>query len=290
MQCLVDSALGAFDWDTFCTFAIPFTLMCAVAITRAADFNSLRYSCILLALIGASLVRLVPWFTLNANLEKASDYAINVAKYDPHQQLDTRKYSLSTRLRDVGLKDKAFAIAKELNEKDGKSNAVPKNNYAMNLVDAGRYDEALVVYREIVGKYPGYYNANANLGELYVEHYDQNDSARKYLDRALSIRPDASDVLYALAFVEIKAGRFNEAREKLLRTIASNPLHADAHAKLGMVDVQLGNINEGVMHLDKAVELGGIPTPTLMWICQTYQKLGLPAKEKICRDAMAKVK
>lgn len=283
----LDLKLGAMDWDIFSLFSFPLLVFPIMAFANSARTDKAR---ILVVVLGLSLIRLVPWLVINANVENAADYAMNIAKYDAHQQSGTRKYSLSMRLRDAGLNDLALLVSKDLFEREGNENPVARNNYALSLRDKGNYDEARKIWSEITRVAPGYYHANANLGELYVQVYNQPDSAYKYLSKAHSLRPDASDVLYALAFLDMRAMRFAEAREKFRKVTELNPLHGDAYAKVGMIAMQLGDKNEAVSFFDKAIETGGIPEPTRAFICNAYRQFGLKDKHEKCLKADKKPK
>ncbi len=160
----------------------------------------------------------------------------------------------------------------------------------VELINSGRHSEAIEILKEIVRDYPGYFKGNANLGELYLEHYNQYDSAYKYLNIAKNQDSTSSFVLYALSFIELKRGNVDHAERYLKKVIYYNPEHGDAYAKLGMIFLHKGNIDEGIKYLEKAINTGGIPPPTINRICQIFDELGFKDKNRSCLRKMSQKK
>jgi tetratricopeptide (TPR) repeat protein len=273
---IADFKLGAFDWDVTSMAGFPIVLFSIVSV-KNIDEGLRSRSALILFVFSLALLKLFPWIEINGNLMKAAGFVMDTAKYDAHQQLNTRIYSMSTRLRELGLVKQSLELSKVLIKTDSQ-NPVAQNNYAQDLIQQGNYSEALEILQSLTERFPGYFYGNSTLGKLYYEKIGKVDSAQKYLAKALQIRPDASDILYALAFIHLREAKFDTARNELLLTIASDPLHSNAHAALGLIDVQLGNVKEGIEHLDKSLSLGGLPKQTLEVISQTFEKLGLHEK------------
>ncbi|UCC80316.1 MAG: tetratricopeptide repeat protein [Candidatus Zixiibacteriota bacterium] len=130
-------------------------------------------------------------------------------------------------------------------------------NFANLCYNAGRYDRAHDLYKEILEKDPGHAGAMARLGDIYGEkkefqtaigYYNQaldieqdncnlwfrlgvlyfqeikdNDSAINAFGRAVELCPEDKDAFINLSIALIMGGRFDEAVEKLSGYVVDNP-------------------------------------------------------------------
>ena len=82
-------------------------------------------------------------------------------------------------------------------------------------VETGNMDKAISFNKEAVE----YDDEDAivldNLGQAYYRVANDKETAKKYFDKALEIKPGQIDTLYFLALYDIDAGRKEEALEKL---------------------------------------------------------------------------
>jgi len=77
------------------------------------------------------------------------------------------------------------------------------------------------------------FHASAELAWLYCEYLDDLDRARKYVERALELRPDMPSVLDTAGWIHYKAGEHAEAIQLLSRAYKSMPTNATVGYHLG---------------------------------------------------------
>ncbi len=100
------------------------------------------------------------------------------------------------------------------------------------LVDMGRIDPAIVHLKACIAVDANYYPAVVNLGEAYLEKNDST-TARPYLDRALTLRPEGTEALVDIGFIYDTQGDWKTAITYYNRAIRSDPLRPEAYIDLG---------------------------------------------------------
>jgi len=161
-------------------------------------------------------------------------------------------------------------------------------NYATELQEAGRTDEAAKEFSEAIRLNPGSAKAHVNLGSLLAAK-GQLDEAQSHFERALKIEPNNAEYhsgyAYFLdqlghndeaaaecetairlapkspqahygygAFLE-KHGKAEEAIAKYRQTLQLAPNHVDAHIDLGSLVFEKGELAEAREHFQKASAL-----------------------------------
>jgi tetratricopeptide (TPR) repeat protein len=161
-------------------------------------------------------------------------------------------------------------------------------NYATELQDAGRTDEAAKEFSKAIRLSPGSAKAHVNLGSLLTAN-GQLDEAQKHFQQALRIEPNNAEYhsgyAYLLdqlggtdeaaaesetavhlapsspqahysygAFLE-KHGKPDEAVAQYRQTLQFDPNHLDAHIDLGNLLFENGEIAEAREHFQKATVL-----------------------------------
>jgi tetratricopeptide (TPR) repeat protein len=161
-------------------------------------------------------------------------------------------------------------------------------NYATELQEAGRADEAAKEFAEAIRLNPGSAKAHVNLGSLLTSK-GEFDEAQNHFERALQIEPKNAEYhsgyAYLLdqrgrkeqavsecetairlapkspqahygygAFLE-KHGQPEEAITKYRQALQYDPNHMDAHIDLGSLLLERGELTEAREHFEKASEL-----------------------------------
>jgi tetratricopeptide (TPR) repeat protein len=161
-------------------------------------------------------------------------------------------------------------------------------NYATELQDAGRTDEAAKEFSEAIRLNPGSAKAHVNLGSLLTakgqldeaqRHFEQalrieptnaeyhsgyaylldqlgrNDQAAVESETAIRLAPSSPQAHYGYgAFLE-KHGKIDEAIAKYRQTLQWDPNHLDAHIDLGSLLFERGEMAEAREHFQKASAL-----------------------------------
>jgi len=118
----------------------------------------------------------------------------------------------------------------------------------------GDADAAVVLYGRAAGRDPGFVAARFHLGRA-LGALGRNDEAARELERALAARPDAPDILYALAIVEQERGRPGAAAAALGRAIGANPAFLDAYLTLADILVAEGRPDAAERVAERAAKL-----------------------------------
>ncbi len=127
-------------------------------------------------------------------------------------------------------------------------------NLAINLVQLGKLQPAEGEFKKALELEPRNYDANHNLGELYVRA-GKVPAATPYLENAQRINPTADDNGYDLALAYIVTDRLADARQ-LLHNLLKQKDSAELHNLLGEVEekdskfVDAANEYELAAHLD----------------------------------------
>ncbi|HEY4439174.1 MAG TPA: tetratricopeptide repeat protein [Candidatus Elarobacter sp.] len=100
------------------------------------------------------------------------------------------------------------------------------------LVDLKRVDDAIGHLKSCLQNDAYYYPAVVNLGEAYLEK-DDPATARPYLDRALSLRPEGNEALVDIGYIYDLQGDWKTAVAYYNRAIRSDPLRPEAYIDLG---------------------------------------------------------
>jgi tetratricopeptide (TPR) repeat protein len=161
-------------------------------------------------------------------------------------------------------------------------------NYATELQEAGRVDEAAKEFSEVIRLNPGSAKAHVNLGSLLTSkgqldeaqtHFEQalrieprnaeyhsgyaylldqlgrKDEAAAECETAIRLAPSSPQAHYGYgAFLE-KHGKPEEAIAKYRQTLQLDPSHLDAHIDLGNLLFENGEIAEAREHFQKASAL-----------------------------------
>src|SRR6202049_3530174 len=127
-------------------------------------------------------------------------------------------------------------------------------NLAINLAQLGKLQPAEAEFKKALDLEPQNYDANHNLGELYVRA-GKVPAATPYLEQAQRINPAAYDNGYDLAIAYIVSNRLPDARQ-LLQTLLKQKDSAELHNLLAEVEekdgkfVAAANEYELAAHLD----------------------------------------
>lgn len=197
--------------------------------------------------------------------------------------------SVLTYMRNNVWKDEITLSTDSIKKSPGKGR--PYNNRGDALVDAGRYEEALLDFDKAVELLPKYAMAYYNRGNLYQKQkkYDQAladfnyairyrrnfdkaynnrgtlyketnrlDEAIVDYDRAISLNPDYYMAYNNRGSVYILQKQYQLAIEDLDKAIAIKPDFAEAFGNRGIAKLKLNN-PEGCVDLKSSADLGFLP-------------------------------
>ncbi len=168
------------------------------------------------------------------------------------------------------------------------SDPITQYQHALALHQAGRLDEATVLYRAMLAQFPGNPLLMASLGTIALQqgnapegvqqleaslaiepdqpqtlsnlgialwHVNRAADALACFDRAVALHPDFADAYNYRGVVLHAMKRMDEALASFDRTIFLNPENAEAHSHRGVVLHDMGRLDEALASLDRAIAL-----------------------------------
>jgi tetratricopeptide (TPR) repeat protein len=125
---------------------------------------------------------------------------------------------------------------------------------AVELTQAGKYDEAEAAYKEILAKNANVAEVHYNLGYIYSQKKDWAAAEAAYL-KALEIKPTYSEATTALASVYQQSGQSAKAMDLISKAASSNPTDGKVQFNLAVFLLNSGRTEEAQAALLKAAEL-----------------------------------
>lgn len=113
-------------------------------------------------------------------------------------------------------------------------NLTVRDNLANALMEANQPERAIPLYRDVLGRNPGFWRSNYNLGFAYYETGNFN-GAEEYLRRAIRANPADSDQYIYLALAQLELKKFPEAEENARRALLLNPQARGYHFVAGTI-------------------------------------------------------
>jgi len=123
------------------------------------------------------------------------------------------------------------------------------------LANSGQLDDAIPLWRNVVRLAPDYVPAQLKLGEALLKT-NQAKEAADVFEAVLQRSRNNPYALLGLARIEVDAGHWPAARERLEKAIATDPLFSAAHSFLATVAAQLGDASTAEAERQRATVLG----------------------------------
>lgn len=186
-------------------------------------------------------------------------YEVNVTKEGFQPGLSGGRVTLGepTYLPDIKLRSAKAAAAAGGGEAELRTNF----NKALELTQAGKYDEAEAAYKALLEKAPSIPEIHYNLGFLYTQKKDWA-SAEAAFQKALELKPDYSDATTALAKVYQDSGQPDKAIALVSKAAGSGD--AKAQFNLGIFYLNSGKSAEAFEAFQKA-EAGDASNPEIQY-------------------------
>lgn len=125
--------------------------------------------------------------------------------------------------------------------------------HALKLHQAGRLQEAIKAYRQILAVDPGSVQARTYCGAALLDRQRANEAAQ-LLQTAVSMDPKNVDALCYLGNAQHETGRLAAAEKSYRRALAIRPDFARAHNNLGVLLEKLGREGDAAASFRQAVE------------------------------------
>ena len=125
---------------------------------------------------------------------------------------------------------------------------------AVDRHQAGRLQEAELLYQKILSAAPNAGIIHSNLGMIYFD-LDKLDKSVDHYQKAAQLQPEDSNILFNLGLTLKKMGRFTEAEASYRQGLAINPDDADFHYNLGTTLQAMDREDEAIRSYQRATEI-----------------------------------
>jgi tetratricopeptide (TPR) repeat protein len=129
-----------------------------------------------------------------------------------------------------------------------------KLNDAAAMIDAGQYDLAEPLLREVLAADDDYFAAHGELGRCLLRQ-NRLQEAVQSLRRAMALDPGADGVQSMLGATLFMQGDYAAANEALELAVRLNPDVYQNHFNLGMTMEKLGRIDEAIKHYQHCLKI-----------------------------------
>ena len=124
---------------------------------------------------------------------------------------------------------------------------------ALDLVNAGKYDEAIAGLDKFLKEHPNSALGLEILGAALALK-GNTDQGLAALKRAATLDPRRSSAITKIGDIYLAKGQVNEARQQFLRAIGISPDDRRAHQRLGLIFEREGKADLAIRHLEKGIE------------------------------------
>jgi tetratricopeptide (TPR) repeat protein len=132
-------------------------------------------------------------------------------------------------------------------------NVAAHHNLGMALAKRGKFDDAIVQYREALLLKSDMFEAHNNLGYALSRTGKLDDSIAEY-EKALDIEQKNAGVHYNLARALAERGKIDAAVEQYNAALNLKPDYAQAHASLAKLLVVRGQLIDAIAHCETALK------------------------------------
>lgn len=155
---------------------------------------------------------------------------------------------------------------------------------AQSYEAAGRVEEAVTEYREVLARKPDLQTIHFAIGNLYWRTA-RLEEARPELEAELKLNPRDPHAHYEIADILFSESKPDAAEKHFEEAIRYAPSMVEAHLAMERIANAKGNHEKALLHLKKAAEVSPQnPTPYYrMWLL--YRRLGKSAEAQAARNA-----
>lgn len=146
------------------------------------------------------------------------------------------------------------------------------HNLGILCYQRGDYDAAIRHFNKVIQHMPNNANAYNNLGLAFAGK-GQRDGAINYYRKAIHLDPALSNAYYNLANLLKDKGNIDDAIANYQKALQLDPLLTYAYNNLGIAYRQKGNFDEAIRHFKKALSINPL-------LANTHYNLGLSVLKK----------
>jgi tetratricopeptide (TPR) repeat protein len=180
-------------------------------------------------------------------------YKITVTKEGYQGGVQDARISLGepTYLQDMKLLTKSAAQAAAGGGDKARAELSAAFKNATDLTQAGKYDEAIAAYNQIIATTPSVPEVQYNLGYIYTQKKDWANAEAAY-KKALELKPSYNEASLALARVYQESGQGDKAMELMNKAASANEGDPKVQFNLGVFNLNSGRSEEALAAFQKA--------------------------------------
>lgn len=149
-----------------------------------------------------------------------------------------------------------FSILVTGNSFAAEPGAVDKYNKGIDLIQDGKYEEAIGLFRQAIGIDPTFTDAYYNLGTIY-EYLKQNENAIMSFEVLLKHNPKDKEAAYKIATLYYNNERYKKALSYIPLVPADSPKYKDTQSLYRKIVSKVGN--ESAKSVIKSREINAEP-------------------------------
>lgn len=144
---------------------------------------------------------------------------------------------------------------------------------ANELLQSGRFEEAAAGYKNIIAKWPDFYQAYSLLGVAYTQ-MGKLQEAGSYFSKAVQLNPNSAEARNNLGANYLALKKFSQAAAEFRRVIALNPESVSAWYNLGTSELQAGQAGPAVTAFQRAAHLAPGDPQVRIGLAEAQFKVG----------------
>ncbi len=169
-----------------------------------------------------------------------------------------------------------------------RSNDLEPMDAILDLLNTGRYDQAVPLLETMLKVDPKNHDALYNLGMVYSDQ-GRLKEAKELLGRATAVSPDHANSFVALGVASLRGRNQKEARPALERAVELEPDNPFALRTLGTLYHMAGSLDDAVVMLRRAIDSSPNDAIALMALAQCLIELDSKEGEIEADDLLHRV-
>lgn len=144
---------------------------------------------------------------------------------------------------------------------------------ALQQLQAGNYQQAEYIYRQLLQAVPNYAEAYGNLGVLCVRQGRLDEAITHYIT-AIRLKPEYAAAHFNLGNAYTKRGMLAEAVGAFQAAVQREPANGGMHYNLGLSLARVGRLEEALASFRQTVRVDPTAADAYNHLGDTYRKLG----------------
>ncbi len=156
-----------------------------------------------------------------------------------------------------------------------------------NLLKNGAYTEAISVFRQVLGKEPRNFEAQANLAFAYLEA-ERYDKAVVEYNKAISLDSRNAECWANIGFAYERLGKTGKAADAIARSVELNPSNIEARMNLAAMYENAGAFDKAVAQYEAAIRTDGSKGAAYCGVARCLTEKGnIAGAKKYCQEGIA---